>query len=145
MLKQYKSTPVQGMRVEKLSALATVFSAFSTIQGKTMAKFFLVLAPRPYKSYNYCPCPRPAAARPLMWSSPGQGPDSKCSKTAEIGCSYSELNSVIARLPLTKFERRHYKERGKNSARQCTDGLRATQIGQGAVNSFSTLRALIFN
>ena len=77
------SIPVWGMTVEKPSSVAFVFS---TIQGKTKARDVDILAPRLYNRYNHAHVPGPH-----MWQSPGPGPGSKCSKTVEVGCSYSEL------------------------------------------------------
>ena len=67
-------------------SVAFVFQVFSTIQGKTKARGFAILAPRLYNRYNHAHVPGPH-----MWQSPGPGPGSKCSKTVEVGCSYSEL------------------------------------------------------
>ena len=44
-----------------------------------------------------------------MWPSPGPGPDSKCSKTLEVGCSSSELKPEIATDEIQKEE--NYVER----------------------------------
>ena len=47
---------------------------FSTIQGKTMARHFAILAQRLYNRYNHAHVPGQH-----MWPSPGPWQDSKCS------------------------------------------------------------------
>ena len=74
---------VREMRVGKPSRVAFVFQVFSTIQGKSKAKHFFDFC---YNIYNHAHAPSPH-----MWPSPDPGPDSKCSKTVEVGCSSSEL------------------------------------------------------
>ena len=74
---------VWRMRVEKPQVWATaVFFIVSKIQGKTMAKPFQAL--------------KITASAPgqHMWPNPGPWPNSKCSKTVEVGCSCSELKSA---------------------------------------------------
>ena len=54
---------------------ATVFSVFSTIQGKTMAMAFFFQVLRLYNSYNHCPCARPALvakSSPKVFPAPKQ-------------------------------------------------------------------------
>ena len=73
---------VWGVRFEKLSLWAC-FQVFSTIQGKNKGQAsFGTFAPRLCNSYNHA-----CAPGPHMWQSPGPRPDSKCSKTVEVGCS----------------------------------------------------------
>ena len=65
---------VWGTRVGKLLVWATVFSVFTTIQGKTMVKPFSGQnAQRLYNSCNHCPWARPAQ---VAWSG--------CSKTVGL-------------------------------------------------------------
>ena len=48
MIHTYGECPVWGMRVEKPSKVAFVFQVLQTIQGKTKARDFAILAPRLY-------------------------------------------------------------------------------------------------
>ena len=73
MIHTYGECPVWGMRVEKPSKVAFVFQVLQTIQGKTKARDFAILAPRLYNRYNHA-----HVAGPHMWQSPGPGPGSKC-------------------------------------------------------------------
>ena len=71
--------------VEKLSQWALVFKYFPQFeekQGLTCQVLFIRFAPRLYNSYNHA-----HATGQHMWLSPGPGPYSKCSKTAEVLCS----------------------------------------------------------
>ena len=49
-----------GMRVGNVLRLGCIFSVFSTIQGKTIAKPVKANAPELYNCYNHHPCARPA-------------------------------------------------------------------------------------
>ena len=51
--------PSWGMGVGNVSRLACVFSVFSTIQGNTIAKLFMI-SPRLHNCYNHFPCARAA-------------------------------------------------------------------------------------
>ena len=77
---------VWGMRVEKRSSMAFVFKYFRQFKEKRRPGTFAILAPRLYNRYNHAHVPGPH-----MLQSPGPGPCSKCSKTVEVRCSYSEL------------------------------------------------------
>ena len=67
------------MRVEKPSSVAFVFQVFVTIQGKTKARDFAILAQRLYNSYNHAMCQAstcgrvlaqgPAPSAPKQWKS----------------------------------------------------------------------------
>ena len=45
--------------VWKTLSVAIAFQVFSTIQGKTVAENFVILAPRLYNSYNHAHVPGP--------------------------------------------------------------------------------------
>ena len=100
--------PVWGIRVAGLinpQALPLFFKYFRQFKEKRRPGTFAILAPRLYNRYNHAHVPGPH-----MLQSPGSGPGSKCSKTVEVGCSYSELKPcqppVSARSPLTKSKKK---------------------------------------
>ena len=84
--------------------------------------------------YNRCNHAR--LQGPHMWLSPGPGPDSKCSKTVEAGCSCYELKPSACHCEIVTDkiqEEENYREHSNiTSACQCTDGLSATQSGLAA-------------
>ena len=96
----WKKKIVLTVRNLQTSPQKTFFSVFSKIHGKTRNSkenvfFFCILdksgenngqgfwgdiAPRLYSRYNNCPCARPTHV------ASGPRPNSKCSKTVELGC-----------------------------------------------------------
>ena len=140
LLSRVLIVPVWGMRVENPSSVAFVFQVFSTNQGKLRPGTFAILAPRLYNSYNHArvPCQH-------MWQSPGPGPCSKCSKTVEVRCSYSESKSCQREIASDKIQgKQNYRERSNRksasvSALTASDGLSATQNGCCAAEGFSTM------
>ena len=119
---------VQGTRVEKPSALATVFSVFSTIQGKTMAighAFSGQIALRLYNHCNHYLCPRPAH---VAYS----GPLARLQVLQNSGCwmLMTRVKTILAR-------DHHWQNLGKKNlgsteieklSWQSTDGLSATAL-----------------
>ena len=81
------------------------FKYFRQFKEKRRPETYAILAPRLYNSYNHAhvPCSH-------MWQSPGPGPGSKCSKTVEVGCSYSELKPCQREMPLTKCKKKSFWE-----------------------------------
>ena len=76
-----------GVEVWKTLTVGPCSQVFSTIQGKTMPSTFYHFALRLYNLYNHTHAPGPHVLQ-----SPGSGPDSKCCKTVEVGCSCYELD-----------------------------------------------------
>ena len=104
----YNNT-VWGVRVVKPSSVAFVFQVFSRIQGKMKARppgTFAILAQRLYNCYNHAHVPGQH-----MWQSPDPRQGSKCSKTVEVRCSYSELKSCQREIATDKIqEKKNYWE-----------------------------------
>ena len=69
-----------------------LFSIFNNSRKNNGHAFSGTFAPWLYNSNNHCPCARPVQCAVTcalyMWPSPGPLPDSKCSKTVEVRCSY---------------------------------------------------------
>ena len=61
-----------------------------------------------------------------VWPSSGPGPDSKCCKTVQVGCSGKSWNPVSTRYLLTKFKRERELPKGRlpgQAACLCTKEL----------------------
>ena len=78
--------PVRGMRVKNHPVWPSFFKYFRQFKKKQRPSTFVTFALRLYNSYNHAHEPGLH-----MWPTPGPGPDSKCSKTVEVGCSCSKL------------------------------------------------------
>ena len=71
----------------KILTVGHCFSSISDNSRKNNGQAFLgTFAPRLYNFYTHAHAPGQH-----MWQSPGPEPDSKCSKTVEVGCSCQEL------------------------------------------------------
>ena len=69
-------------------AWPSFFKYFRQFKEKQRPSTFVTFALRIYNSYNHAHAP---GSSPSLWPSPGPWPDSKCSKTVEVRCSWSEL------------------------------------------------------
>ena len=73
--------------VEKPSLWAIVFKYFPQFKEKQWPNTFVIFAPRLWRwLYNCLITPMRYAPGRHMWQSQGPWPDSKCSKTVEVGC-----------------------------------------------------------
>ena len=114
---------VWGMRVEKTSSVAFIFSSIFD-----RPKTFVTFAPRLDKRYNHAHEPGQH-----MWLSLGPWPYSKGSQTVEVGCSCSDLKPCQHEISTDEIqERKNYRERSN------IDWLSATQNGRGSAEDFST-------
>ena len=83
------------------------FKYFRQFNEKRRPGTFAILAPRLYNSYNQA-----HVADRHMWQSPGPGPGSKCSKTEEVGCLYSELKPCQCEIATDEIQgEKNYRER----------------------------------
>ena len=83
------------------------FKYFRQFKDKRRPGTFAILAPRLCNCLNHAHVPGQH-----MWQSPGPGPCSKCSKTVEVGCSYSELKPCQREIATDEIqERKNYRER----------------------------------
>ena len=89
------------MRVEKPSSVPFVFRVFSTIQRKTKSKHFCYFCSEALQLLNHAHVPGQQ-----MRPSPGPWPDSKSSKTAEVGCSCSELKPCQREIATDKIQKK---------------------------------------
>ena len=115
------------------------FKYFRQFKEKRRPGTFAILAPRLYNRYNHAHVPGPH-----MWQSPGPGPGSKCSKTVEVRCSYSELKPCqreIATQADEIQERKNYRESSntKSARVSALTGSVPRKI-RGAAEGFSTMR-----
>ena len=74
--------PVWGVGIERPLLSAIVFKYFRQFKEKQLQAYFATFASWLYNSYN---CTNKPGQH--MRQSQGPGPDSKCSKTVEVGCS----------------------------------------------------------
>ena len=78
-----------------------------------------------------------------MWQSPGPGPGSKCSKTVEVGCSYSELKSCQREIATDEIqERKNYRERSniKSARVSALTGSVPRKMAAARAEGFSTVQ-----
>ena len=96
-----------GWRLENPLAWPSFFKYFRQFKEKQRQGTFAILALRLYNCYNHAHVPGQH-----MWQSPDPRQGSKCSKTVEVRCSYSELKSCQREIATDKIqEKKNYWER----------------------------------
>ena len=95
-----------GWRLENPLAWPSFFKYFRQFKEKQRQGTFAILAQRLYNCYNHAHVPGQH-----MWQSPDPRQGSKCSKTVEVRCSYSELKSCQREIATDKIqEKKNYWE-----------------------------------
>ena len=156
--------PVWGCWLKNPLEWPLFFKYFRPFKEKRRPGTFAIFAPRLYNRYNHAHVPGPP-----MWASAGPGPGSKCSKTVEVVCSYSELKPRPCQREIATDEiqeKKNYRERSniksarvsaltgsvprkmaaaraEGSApcrtRTCVSGLSTTSLNHSAIGSYRSL------